>query len=143
VSVAADQVADRNTLWERVSAAQAETKIAVAGFGLIALHVLDDTFFQPEPGTSVADHLAAGLIPVAVLVGAAVAYPRVRPGLRALLAITLGLLGIVTGSVEAIYYGPSEGLSGDDFTGLLAAAAGLVLVLLGIRTAWGSRKLDD
>jgi dienelactone hydrolase len=143
VSLAADQVADRNTLWERVSAAQAETKIAVAGFGLIALHVLDDTFFQPEPGTSVADHLAAGLIPVAVLVGAAVAYPRVRPGLRALLAITLGLLGIVTGSVEAIYYGPSEGLSGDDFTGLLAAAAGLVLVLLGIRTAWGSRKLDD
>lgn len=143
MSVAADQVADRHGLWERVSAARAEAKIAAAGFGLIALHVLDDTFFQPEPGTSVADHLAAGLIPVAVLVGAAVAYPRLRPGWRALLAISLGLLGIVIGSVEAVYYGPDEGLSGDDFTGLLAAAGGLVLVLLGIRTAWRSRRLDD
>jgi dienelactone hydrolase len=126
-----------------VSAAQAETKIAAAGFGVIALHVLDDSFFQPEPGTSVADHLASGLIPVAVLVGAAIAYPHARPGLRAALAITLGLLGIVMGAVEAVYYGPSEGLSGDDFTGLLAAAAGLVLVLLGTWTAWRSRKLDD
>jgi len=143
VSIAADQVAGRNGLWERISAAQAETKIAAAGFGVIALHVLDDTFFQPEPGTSVTDHLASGLIPVAVLVGAAFAYPHLRPGLRAVLAIALGLLGILIGSVEPIFYGPSEGLSGDDFTGLLAAAAGLVLVGLGTRTAWRSRKLDD
>jgi uncharacterized protein len=143
VSVAADRVADRRGLWERVVAAEAETKVAVAAFGVIALHVLDDSFFQPEPGTSVSDHLASGLIPVGVLVGAAVAYPRVRPGLRAVLAIALGLLGIVMGSVEAVYYGPSEGLSGDDFSGLLAAVAGLVLVLLGTRTAWRSRKLDD
>ena len=143
MSVAADQVAERQSIWERVSAAQTETKIAVGGFGVIALHVLDDTFFQPEPGTSAADHLAAGLIPVTVLVGAAVAYPRLRPGWRALLAISLGLLGIVIGSVEAVYYGPDQGLSGDDFTGLLAAAGGLVLVLLGIRTAWRSRRLDD
>ena len=143
MSIAADQVAGRNGLWERISAAQAETKVAAAGFGVIALHVLDDTFFQPEPGTSVTDHLASGLIPVAVLVGAAFAYPHLRPGLRAVLAIALGLLGILIGSVEPIFYGPSEGLSGDDFTGLLAAAAGLVLVGLGTRTAWRSRKLDD
>ena len=143
MSIAADQVGGRNRPWERIAAAQGETKIATAGFGVIALHVLDDTFFQPEPGTSVADHLASALIPVAVLVGAAVAYPHLRPGLRAALAIVLGLLGIVIGSVEPIFYGPSEGLSGDDFTGLLAAAAGLVLVLLGTRTAWRSRKLDD
>jgi hypothetical protein len=60
VSIAADHVARRNGLWERVSAAQAETKIAAAGFGVIALHVLDDSFLQPEPGTSIADHLASG-----------------------------------------------------------------------------------
>ena len=143
MSVAADQVAGRRGLWERVAAVEVETKVALAAFAAIALHVLDDTFFQPEPGTSVADHLAAGLIPLAVLVGAAAAYPRVRPGLRAVLAISLGVLGIVMGSVEAVYYGPDEGLSGDDFSGLLAAVAGLVLVLLGVRTAWRSRKLDD
>jgi uncharacterized protein len=143
VSVATDRIAERHGVWERVAAAQAETKIAAVAFGVIALHVLDDTFFQPEPGTSVSDHLASGLIPVAVLVGAAIAYPRLRPGLRAALAIALGLLGIVMGTVEAVYYGPSEGLSGDDFTGLFAAAAGLVLVVLGTRVAWRSRRLDD
>ena len=142
MSVAADEVADRNGLWERVSAAQAETKIAAAGFGVIALHVLDDSFFQPEPGTSADDHLVSGLLPVALLVGAAVAYPRLRPGLRAALAIALGVLGIVMGSIEALYYGPSEGLSGDDFTGLLSALGGLVLVLLGIWTAWRGRRRD-
>ena len=143
MSVVADHVEDRNRVWERVSAAQAETKVAAAGFGVIALHVLDDSFFQPEPGTSVTDHLVSGLIPVALLVGAAVAYPRLRPGLRAALAVVFGLLGIVMGSVEAVFYGRTEGLSGDDFTGLLAAAGGLVLVLLGTRTAWRGRRRDD
>lgn len=140
MSFAADQVSERHGLRERVAAAEAETKVAVAAFAAVALHVLDDTFFQPEPGTSAADHLVSGLVPVALLVCAAVAYPRVRPGLRATLAIVLGLLAIPIGATEAVYYGRSEGLSGDDFTGLLAAAAGVVLVGLGIRTAWRSRK---
>ena len=143
MSVAADHVAHRNRVWERVTAAQAETKIAAVAFGFIALHVLDDRFFQPEPGTSVKDHLVSGLVPIALLVGAVVAYPRLRPGLRAALAIVFGLLGIVMGSVEAVFYGPSEGLSGDDYTGLFAAAGGLVLVLLGTRTAWRGRRRDD
>ena len=142
MSVAADQVAERRGLWERVAAAEAETKVAVAAFAAIALHVLDDSFFQPEPGTSAADHLVSGLIPVALLVGAAVAYPRLRPGLRSALAIVLGVLGIVMGSIEAAYYAPSDGLSGDDYTGLLSAVGGVVLVLLGIWTAWRGRRRD-
>ena len=142
VSVAADRVSDRSRLWARVAAALAETKVAVGAFAAIALHVLDDGFFQPEPGTSAADHLVGALVPTAILVTAAVAYPRLRPGARAALAIVLGVLGIVMGSVEPAYYGPDEGLSGDDYTGLLAAAGGVVLVLLGARTAWRARRRD-
>lgn len=142
MSVAADHVAERSSPWERVTAARAESKVATAAFAAIALHVLDDTLFQPEPGTSAADNLVSGLVPVAILVGAAVAYPRLRPGLRAALATVLGLFGLVAGSVEAIYYGPDEGLSGDDFTGLLAAAGGLVLLLLATRAAWRGRRRD-
>jgi len=142
MSVAADQAPARSRLRERVTAARAETKVATAAFAAIALHILDDTFVQPEPGTSAADNLVSGLVPVAILIGAAVAYPRLRPGLRAALATVLGLFGIVAGGVEAIYYGPDEGLSGDDFTGLLAAAAGLVLLLLATRTAWRGRSRD-
>ena len=72
----------------------------------------DDSFFQPEPGNSVVDHLVSGLVPVAILVVAAIGYPRLRPGVRAVLAVVLGLFGIVAGSVEPVYYGPDEGLSG-------------------------------
>ena len=142
MSIAVDQVAERNGLRDRVKAASAETLVALGAFGLIAVHLVDDSFLQREPGTAVADHLVSGLVPLAVLAGAAVAYPRLRPGLRAVLAVVLGILGIVSGVVEAAFYGPKEGLSGDDFSGLVAALAGLCLVVLGVVTAWRARKLD-
>ena len=142
MSIAVDQVAERKGLRDRVKAASAETLVALGGFGLIAVHLVDDSFLQPEPGTAVADHLVSGLVPLAVLAGAAVAHPRLRPGLRAALAVVLGVLGIVSGAVEAAFYGPKEGLSGDDFSGLVAALAGLCLVILGLVTAWPARKLD-
>jgi dienelactone hydrolase len=125
-----------------VTAVRAETYVAEAGFAAIALHVLDDSFFQPAPGTPAGDHLVSGLVPLAILIAAGLAYSRVRPGFRAALAVVLGLFGVLAGALEPVYYGPSDGLSGDDFTGLLSAAGGVALVLLGMWTAWRSRKRD-
>ncbi len=119
-----------------------ETRVALVAFGLIGFHLVDDSFLQPEPGTAVADHLVSGLVPTAVVAGAAVAYLRLRPGLSAALAVVLGIFGIVTGAVEAAFYGPKEGLSGDDYSGVLAAAAGLYLVILGVVGSWRARKGD-
>ena len=51
-----------------------------AATGLVALHVADDSFFQPASGTSALDHLPGGLIPIAVLALGAWAYPSVRAG---------------------------------------------------------------
>ena len=47
------------------------------------------------------------------------------------------------GGVEPAFYGPKEGLSGDDFSGVVAAVAGLCLVILGVVTAWRARKRDS
>jgi hypothetical protein len=33
----------------------------VVALGAIALHVVDDSFVQPQPGTSAGDHLVSGL----------------------------------------------------------------------------------
>jgi hypothetical protein len=140
--MAVEQLAERKGLRDRVTAASAETLLALGGFGLIAVHLVDDSFLQREPGTAVADHLVSGLVPLVLFAGAAVAYPRLRPGLRAALAVVLGIFGIVSGAVEAAFYGPKEGLSGDDFSGLVAAVAGLGLVILGMVTAWRERKQD-
>jgi len=117
--------------------------VAWTGIGLIALHVLDDNFLQPEAGTSAGDHLVSGLAPLATLLGLAWLYPRVRAGARASIALAFGILGIAIGASEAVYYSLKVGASGDDYTGFLALAAGAALVGLGVVTLWRTRRTDD
>src|SRR5262245_65800007 len=62
--------------------------------GLIALHIVDDNFLQPQPGTSAGDHLVSGLVPLAVIALLGWGYRRWRPGVRAGVAGLLGALGI-------------------------------------------------
>ena len=143
MTVAAGPVADHTSTWARIRAAQLETKLAVAGLLAIVVHILDDNFFQPPPGTSVADHVVSGLAPLVIVCAVAAAYPRLRAGARAAFALFFGILGIVIGGIEPAYYGPKVGLSGDDYTGLLALAGGVVLLGVGAVTLWRSRRRDD
>jgi MYXO-CTERM domain-containing protein len=109
------------------------------GVVVIALHVLDDNFVQPQPGTTAGDHLVSGLVPLAVLALAAWAYPRLRGGRRGALALLFGVFGIVAG-IEAVHYTSKVGASGDDYTGLLSIPAGLTLLGLGAVTLWRTRR---
>jgi uncharacterized protein len=118
-----------------------ERAVFLIGAGVIALHVADDSFLQPQPGTSAGDHLVSGLVPLAVLGLAALAYPRVRGGARAAIALLVGFFGIVVG-VEGAYYTSKVGPSGDDFTGLLSIAAGVALLVLGFVTLWRTRRRE-
>ena len=117
-----------------------ESGLARLALGIAALHVVDDNFLQPQPGTSAADHLPGGLVQTAFFVLAAWAYPRLLPGARATLAIWVGLFMTVMGLGEAGYYTRENGPSGDDYTGLLAIPAGLLLVGIGFVTLWRSRR---
>jgi uncharacterized protein len=92
--------------------------------GLVALHIADDNYLQPEPGTSPGDHLASGLVPIAVLVVVAAVYPRLRAGVRAVTAMTLGAIAITVG-VPGTYYLLQGSASGDHYTGLLALSGGV------------------
>jgi uncharacterized protein len=111
-----------------------------ASAAAVMLHIVDDNFFQPNPGMQAADHLVSGLVPLGLLAAGAAAYPLVRAGARAVLALIIGLVGLLVGLVEAGYYSVSVGPSGDDFTGLLAGAGGITLVALASVTLWRSRK---
>lgn len=119
-----------------------EAGVARVAIGLVALHVVDDNWLQPEPGTSAGDHLVSGLVPLALLALAAFGYPRLRAGLRAAVALIVGVFGIAAG-VEAVYYTVNGGPSGDDFTGWLALASGIVLLGLCSVTLWRTRRTDD
>src|SRR5918994_1376051 len=100
--------------------------VALASIGVVALHVADDRFVHPQPGTSAGDHLVSGLVPLAVLALAFWAFPRLKAGAQGLLAVTLGLFA-AAGAVEGVYYTQKLGPAGDDFTSLLAAPAALLL----------------
>ena len=118
-----------------------ETILFLVAIALIALHVLDDNFLQPQPGTSPGDHLVSGLVPLPLLGLAAWAYPRLRGGRRGALALVFGVLGIAAG-IEGFYYAREVGPSGDDFTGLLAIPAGVLLLGLGAVTLWRTRRTE-
>jgi hypothetical protein len=125
-----------------VGVGQWEATLAMAAIVLIAVHLLDDNFLQPQPGTSAGDHLVSGLIPLAVLLICVAFYSRVRAGLRGSVAALLGIFGVVIG-VESLYYLDAGRLSGDDYTGLAAIPAGLLLVCVGAMTLWWTRRVDD
>ena len=116
-----------------------ETVLARGALAVIGLHVVDDRFLQPEPGRAARDHLVSGLVPLVVISVAAIVYPRLRPGLRASLALLFGYFGVLAGT-EAVYYTANGAPSGDDFTGFLSLAAGLLLLGIGSATLWRSRR---
>lgn len=118
------------------------TRVARAALAVMALHIADDSFVQPASGTTVADHLVSGLVPIAALALVAWAFGRMRPGARAASALLLAPLAVALGA-EAVYYWREVGLSGDDYSGLLALPAGLALLGVAAAELWTSRRLDD
>ena len=112
---------------------------------LVALHVLDDAFVQPEPGTAALDHLASGLVPVAILAAFVLAHPRLRAGWQALLAGGVGALALVTGIGVSARHVAIDGLAGDDLSGIVAGIAGAALLAVGLqaaRRAWRARSRE-
>jgi dienelactone hydrolase len=127
---------------ERRSIRRADIFFLVA-VGVIAVHIVDDSFVNPEPGRSAGDHLVSGLVPLALMGVAAATYLWTRRGgVRALVALVLGAFGLVVTS-EGWYYSLDVGPSGDDYSGVVVLPAALTLLGLGALDAWRSRRLDD
>ena len=118
---------------------RSESGIVVLALAAVALHILADNYLQPRPGTSAGDHLTSGLVPLAILVGAAMAYPYLPSAVRAATALTFGGLGLAIGFVGA--YKLLEGTgSGARYTSLVAIAGGVVLLVSGTLTLWRERR---
>ena len=137
---ATSQLPARDHRFARLAhAVQREQALVALAVGAIGVHIADDNYMQPQPGTSGGDHLASGLIPLAVLTTVAALYPRLRAGFRASLAMTMGAIGIAFG-IPGAYYLLHGSASGDHYSGLLAILAGAVLLLSGPVTLWKARR---
>jgi hypothetical protein len=97
---------------------------------------------MPPPASrqTVAACRRSGGVTLAVLVIGVVVFGRARPGLRAALALVLGVLVAIEGAVLAVLDARAVGVRGDDWTGLLLGPAGAALLAVGTLTLWRSRK---
>ena len=116
-----------------------EHRLFLAAVGLVAIPILDDNFVQTEPGTSAGDHLASGLVPLAVLAAVAAVYSRLPAGLRAATSIWLGAIAFAVG-VPGAYFIRDGTAQGDHYTALLAFVAAAILLVLGPVTLWRARR---
>jgi uncharacterized protein len=108
------------------------SRTAVLGaFALLALHVLDEAFVDPRPGTAASDHLVSGLVPLALLAAGALTSVRARPGAGASIAAVFGALALTAAGVDA---------TRRDAAMLLSAAAGVTLLGVAAATLWTSRR---
>jgi poly(3-hydroxybutyrate) depolymerase len=116
---------------------------------LVALvHAVDDAFLHRGPGLGLGQHALAGLLALAGGIAAIVVYPRLRPGLRAAVAFSLGVFALVNGAMHVLHL-EHGGPTGADLTGIAAAAAGVVLIGLAAATplrhrgegSWRARAL--
>jgi fermentation-respiration switch protein FrsA (DUF1100 family) len=105
---------------------------------LILVHALDDALVHRGPGLGLGQHALAAAISIGAGLAGALAFPSLRPGLRAALAFAFGALACVNGMLHVAHIEP-YGPAGSDLTGALAVAAGAVLVGLAVFIPWRHR----
>jgi uncharacterized protein len=102
-----------------------ETLVFAGALLVAVVHAFDDAL--GEAG----DHTLAAVLSLVLAAGAVWAFPRVRTGLRAGMALFFGAAATVNGSMHVKHIA-EQGVAGGDLTGVLATAAGGVLVALAI-----------
>ena len=108
-----------------------ETTVFRVATAIALLHALDDAFFDRQPGVGAGQHALAALVALVLGAAAIAVFPRLRPGLRAGIALAFGVLAIVNGALHVAHIANVEAAA-SDLTGVLALAAGIVLVVLGV-----------
>src|SRR5829696_427413 len=108
-----------------------ETTAFRGATALALLHAIDDAFLNRQPGVGWDQHALAAAISLAAGLAAIVVFSRLRPGFRAAISLLFGVLAIVNGALH-VKHMSVDGAAASDYTGVLATAAGIVLVSLGL-----------
>jgi len=97
--------------------------------------VLDGAFLHREPGVGPGQHLLLVAVSLALGLGAVAGFPYLRPAPRAALAVFFGALAMVDGAMHAKHIA-AQSAGASDVTGVLALAAGAVLIGLAVAILW-------
>ena len=122
----------------RIREAGWEALLFRAATGVALVHALDDAFLNRQPGVPLGQHALAAVISLAAGLGAVVAFPRLRPGVRAAVALVFGVLALTNGAMHLIHV-TKDGPAHSDVTGVVAALAGALLIALAVWIPWRHR----
>jgi pimeloyl-ACP methyl ester carboxylesterase len=127
-------------LGSRIRSLSREERIFVGCLAIIAIHLAVVALVFPGDADAL---LRVGLLLVAVVGPAVLAALFVGHGrvVRGLLAALIGLGATVVGLATSVPHAVLAGLGGADVTGILATAAGIVLVVLAFWIALHARRL--
>lgn len=127
----------RAPLLTRVASAVRARSVEAFVFSVAAVvalaHAFDDAFLLPGDGVPLTQHALAVSIALLASMVAVVRFPSLRPGIRAAVAFTFGVLAAVNGGRHVFHVVNEGGAAANDVTGALALAAGVVLIGL---AAW-------
>lgn len=117
-----------------------EATVFTGATAVALLHALDDAFLGRQPGVALSQHALAAAIAVAGAGAAMYGFPRIaKPSLRALLAFVFAVLALTNG-VMHVQHVRVDTLANSDLTGILAALAGAVLLVLSAAILWRHRR---
>src|SRR3954471_20897111 len=111
----------------RVRTRSTEAFVFSAAAVVALAHAFDDALLLPGGGVPLTRHAIALVIAVVATGAAILKFDSLRPGLRAVTAFTFGVLAAVNGGRHA-HHILHEGTTANDVTGVLAVAAGVVLI---------------
>lgn len=110
-------------------------QVFLVGLAVMLLHYWEDAFVHKENGSSLAAQFgSAALSLLLVAVGAAL-YPLVWRRVRPLFVLAFGLLALIGGSRAHVSDALDGEAAGGDYTGIVLAIAGLILIGLAIKLA--------
>ena len=115
-----------------------ETRVFIAATAVALVHALDDAFVNRQPGVDLGQHALAAMLVLAIGIAGILAFPRVRPGLRAAFALVFGVLAVTNGLMHVIQI-REQGPANSDVTGVAATLAGIVLIGHALWIPWRHR----
>jgi uncharacterized protein len=135
VTVVAERAPERERPTTQAGHRSREALVFSAATGVALVHALDDAFIHRQPGVGLGQHVVAAALSLVLGLGAIYVFPYARPGVRSAIALLFGALATVNGMLHVKHIADS-GAAASDVTGVLAAAAGAVLVGLAIAIPW-------
>ena len=103
-------------------------QVFLVGLAVMLVHLCEDALVHKENGSSLAAQLGSTALTLLLVAVGAALYPLLWRRVRPVLVALYGLLALLGGWRAHVSHAFDEGASGGDYTGILYALAGLVLL---------------